>query len=110
MRILMTKVPPLSFSYLGQLVVGFIKSDLEVLDFLSIVSDITVGLVGLPVVFLGGVLELLDGGVQACNENISLDRMLNIKHFTVSLGLQALHLLPDGVHGVSVGCSEQSQG
>ena len=53
--------------YLGQLVVGFIKGDLEVLDFLAVVSDITVGLVGLPVVLLGGVLELLDGGVQTWN-------------------------------------------
>ena len=54
-------------AYLGQLVVGFIKGDLEVLDFLAVVSDITVGLVSLPVVFLGGVLELLDGGVQTWN-------------------------------------------
>ena len=39
-------------------------------------------LVGLSVVVLGGILEPLDGGVE-----------------TVSLGLEALHLLPDGVHG-----------
>ena len=53
-----------AFPYLGELVVGLIESDLEILDFLSEVSDITVSLVGLEVVFLGGIFELLDGGVE----------------------------------------------
>ena len=73
-------------NYLGQLVVGLIKSDLQILDFLAEVSDITVSLVRLSVVLLGGVLELLDGGVQA-----------------VRLALEALHLLPDGVHAAGAG-------
>ena len=77
---------PSEFPYLRELVIGLIKSDLEILDFLSEVSDITVSLVGLEVVFLGGILELPDGGVQ-----------------TVGLALEALHLLPDGVHGAGAG-------
>merc|ERR1712209_619 len=71
---------------LGQLVIGLIKGDLEVLDFLSIVSDVTVSLVSLSVVFLGGIFKLLDGGIKP-----------------ISLSLQALHLLSDGVHG-KAGC------
>merc|ERR1719322_687972 len=69
-------------SGLGQLVIGLIKSNLKILDFLSIISDITISLVSLPVVFLGSILKLLYGGIE-----------------TVSLSLQALHLLSDGIHG-----------
>merc|ERR1719228_471160 len=66
---------------LGQLVVCLIKTDLKTLDFLAIVPDITVCLIG-PGSSLGSsVLEALDGGVEP-----------------VSLALEALHLLADGVH------------
>merc|ERR1719348_1855166 len=66
---------------LGQLVVGLVEADLKGLDFLSIVSDVAVSLVGSGCGFLGGILESLDGCIEA-----------------ISLAFKALHLLADGVH------------
>merc|ERR1712177_62384 len=69
------------FRGLGELVVGLVKSDLKRLDFLSVISDVAVGLLSASGGLLGGILEALNGGVE-----------------TIGLGLQALHLLADGVH------------
>merc|ERR1712098_508999 len=69
-------------SGLGQLVVGLIKADLKSLDFLAVVPDVAISLLCPGGSLLGGVLEALDGGIE-----------------TISLGLEALHLLADGVHG-----------
>ena len=49
---------------------------------IDVIIESSTDLVCLPVVLLGGILELLDGGVEA-----------------IGLSLQRLHLLPDGVHG-----------
>ena len=101
---------------LQQLVVRLVESDLELLHFLAVVSDVAVSLIeiimlnkvsliihffkfknhqnidknpgklyiyliGNLLVIPGGLLELGDGGVES-----------------VRLALEALHLLPDGVH------------
>merc|ERR1719309_777437 len=50
--------------------------------FFAIVTDVAISLIGHALVLLGGVLELADGGIQ-----------------TVGLGLEALHLFSDCVHG-----------
>merc|ERR1719400_1773540 len=66
---------------LGQLVVGLVEANLELLHLLSIVSDVTISLLG-PFDGLPGVLfKLCNGGVQR-----------------IRLSLQRLHLLPDCVH------------
>merc|ERR1719400_1322824 len=70
---------------LGQLVVGLIKTNLELLDFLSVVTDVAVSLISPGRSFPGGLLEAGDGLVEP-----------------VRLGLERLHLLPDGVHGEAV--------
>merc|ERR1719288_168614 len=73
---------------LGQLVVGLVKANLELLNFLTVVTDVTVGLVspggGLP----GGLLETSNGVVE-----------------TICLALKRLHLLPNGIHGSGFSCS-----
>merc|ERR1719211_925711 len=66
---------------LVQFVRGLIKLDLEAVDLLAVIPDVAVCLVGHPVGLLGGLVELVDDGVEL-----------------VSLVLQGLHLLPDGVH------------
>merc|ERR1719151_110995 len=68
-------------SGLLQLVAGLVKLDLKTVDFLSIVPDVAVSLVGPPVGLLGLLLEVVDDGVE-----------------TVRLRLEGLHLLADGVH------------
>merc|ERR1712212_1108469 len=73
---------------LGQLVVGLVKANLELLDFLTVVTDVTVGLVspggGLP----GSLLETSNGVVE-----------------TICLALERLHLLPNGIHVSGFSCS-----
>merc|ERR1719315_247594 len=66
---------------LGQFVIGLIKTDLKALDFLAIVSDVTVGLISACSSLASGILEALDGGIEP-----------------IGLSLEALHLLADGVH------------
>merc|ERR1712001_382944 len=66
---------------LGQLVVGLIETNLELLDFLAVVTDVAVSLVGPGGGLPGGLLEASDGVVE-----------------TICLALQRLHLLPDGIH------------
>merc|ERR1719297_651244 len=68
---------------LVQFVCRLIEFDLKSMNFLSIISDVAFSLVENLVGFLGVFLELPDDGVEL-----------------VSLVLQGLHLLPDGVHGV----------
>merc|ERR1719225_518932 len=72
---------------LVQLVVGLIETNLKLLDFLTVVTDVAVSLVGPSGGLPGVLLEAIDGGVEA-----------------VSLSLQGLHLLPDGVHGGGCSC------
>merc|ERR1711970_1609512 len=69
---------------LGQLVVGLIDADLELLHFLAVVTDVAVSLVGPGGGLPGGLLETSNGVVE-----------------TIGLALQRLHLLPNGIH---VGC------
>merc|ERR1711899_496196 len=66
---------------LDQLVVGLVEPDLQLLHFLAVVTDVAVSLFGHALVLLGGLLELVDGGVEP-----------------IRLPLQALHLLSNGVH------------
>merc|ERR1712079_868913 len=70
-----------SLPSLVQFVRRLVKLDLEAVDFLAEVPDVTVGLVRDPVGLLGGLLEAVDDGVE-----------------TIRLVLEGLHLLPDGVH------------
>merc|ERR1712243_75253 len=66
---------------LGQFVIGLVESDLKLLHFLAIISDIAVRLVSSGHSFPGCLLETSDGGVKS-----------------VSLSLEGLHLFPNGVH------------
>merc|ERR1719288_45318 len=69
---------------LGQLVVGLVETNLELLHFLAVVTDVTVSLIGPGGGLPGGLLETSNGVVE-----------------TIGLALQRLHLLPNGIH---VGC------
>merc|ERR1712212_805709 len=66
---------------LGQFVIGLVKANLELLDFLTQVPDVTVSLVSPAHCLPGRLLEARDGLVEG-----------------VRLSLEGLHLLPDGVH------------
>merc|ERR1719474_2244537 len=67
---------------LEKLVVRLVESNLQLLHFFAIVTDVAISLIGHALVLLGRVLELADGGIQ-----------------TIGLGLEALHLFSDCVHG-----------
>merc|ERR1712020_292008 len=67
---------------LGELVIGLIKADLELLHFLTIVTDIAVSLISPGGSLPGGLLKAGNGLVEP-----------------VGLTLERLHLLPDGIHG-----------
>merc|ERR1711971_1073713 len=66
---------------LGQLVVGLVKTNLKPLDFLTVVTDVAVGLVSPGGSLPGGLLETSNGVVE-----------------TICLALERLHLLPNGIH------------
>merc|ERR1711971_622297 len=66
---------------LGQLVVGLVKTNLKLLDFLTVVTDVAVGLVSPGGSLPGGLLETSNGVVE-----------------TICLALERLHLLPNGIH------------
>merc|ERR1711884_889194 len=70
---------------LVKLVGSLVKLNLKSVNFLSIISDVAFSLVENLIGLLGVLLELPDDGVEL-----------------VSLVLQGLHLLPDGVHCVVV--------
>merc|ERR1712001_390791 len=73
---------------LGQLVVGLIKANLELLDFLTVVTDVAVGLVSPGGSLPGGLLETGNRVVE-----------------TICLALDRLHLLPNGIHVSGFSCS-----
>merc|ERR1719483_1100163 len=73
---------------LGQLVVGLVETNLELLDFLAVVTDVAVGLVGPGGSLPGGLLETSDGVVE-----------------TICLALERLHLLSNGIHFSGFSCS-----
>merc|ERR1719297_758349 len=75
---------------LVKFVSGLVKFNLKSVNFLSIISDVAFSLVENLIGLLGVLLELPDDGVEL-----------------VSLVLQGLHLLPDGVHCVVVVESER---
>merc|ERR1719288_523871 len=64
---------------LGQLVVGLVETNLELLHFLAVITDVTVSLIGPGGGLPGGLLEASNGVVE-----------------TIGLALQRLHLLPNG--------------
>merc|ERR1719347_1787146 len=72
---------------LGQLVVGLVKVALGSLDLLAQVPNVSLMLVVLGIGLLGDGLKVVDG----CEKG-------------VSLSLQRLHLLPNGVHGLCLQC------